>query len=144
MTGTIVMYGISTLTDKNIKAGLVVGLFMNFSILLMFSRLSGFFVFILLNGLWSVSTMAWIGTERTLIVSQASDTSRGRALGTYQFLVGATGIISVNFGAFLWTATESLRFLFMISGILGLIFSVIVAILLRSIEISDTKMVDRF
>lgn len=139
LTGTIVMYSISSLTDRNVKAGLIAGIVLNFVIILMFSQLNGFFVFMLLNAFWSFSTMAWIGTERTLVVSQAKDTSRGRALGTYQFIVGATGVVSVNFGAFLWTTYGNLRFVFMISGIVGIGLAVLVAIILRSVHIPEKK-----
>jgi MFS family permease len=74
--------------------------------------------------------MFWIGAERTLIVSGVSNEMKGRALGFYSVLMSSTSLLAAPFGAYVWTTTGSLRVLWVLAGVLGLGFAVLLALAL--------------
>ena len=65
--------------------------------------------------------MIWIGSERVLIVEGIDSSMKGRALGTYQVLMSSTNLIALNVGAWIWTFSGSLRYLWYVSGWLALL-----------------------
>ncbi|NHJ14991.1 MAG: MFS transporter [Candidatus Thorarchaeota archaeon] len=111
ITSVILMHTVSGLADRNIKKALAVGVICNAGIIGAFSILSGVPSLLLLNILWAFPVILWMGAERSLVVGGVNEETKGRALGTYQFLMSTTNIFAPNIGALVWDLTGSLRVL---------------------------------
>jgi MFS-type transporter involved in bile tolerance (Atg22 family) len=92
-----------------------------------------------LNIIWAVPFIVWLGTERSLITANVPEESKGRALGTFQFLMGSTAMISALFGAMIWEITGSLRMVWTIAGV-GMLCTVLISVpILRSVKVGNRQ-----
>ena len=130
LTSVLLMHAASGWTDRSVRGALLFGIVANSLILLLFGVGSGAPMLFLFNILWAVPVMFWIGAERALIVSEVSDEMKGRALGFYSVLMSSTNLLAAPFGAYVWTTTCSLRVLWVLAGVLGLDFAILLALAL--------------
>jgi len=130
LTSVLLMHAASGWTDRSVRGALLFGIVANSLILLLFGVGSGAPMLFLFNILWAVPVMFWIGAERALIVSEVSDEMKGRALGFYSVLMSSTNLLAAPFGAYVWTTTGSLRVLWVLAGVLGLDFAILLALAL--------------
>jgi MFS family permease len=135
LTSVLFMYTLSGLADRNVKRALVVAIFANSGLIFAFAFMSGVPTLLLLNIIWALPVMLWIGAERSLVVSEIGEEAKGRALGTYQFLMSATNVIAANLGAFIWETSGSLRFLWLVCGFGTLGTSFVAAASMQKIEL---------
>ncbi len=139
IVAAIIMYPASILADRNLKATLVAGTIGTGIIFLWFSLGSGAFMMYLVNFLWAIPFVLYIGAEGSLIVLVVSEETKGRALGTYQLLMGIVGMVAQLVGAMIWEITDSLRFVYTISSITMLTSSVLLLVLLMFIKIPENS-----
>jgi MFS family permease len=133
-TSFVLIYVVSGLADRNLKAALLFSMVGNALVYIAFGFGSGALGLYVLNIIWAVPFIVWIGAEKSLITANVPEESKGRALGTYQFLMGSTAMISALFGALIWEITGSLRMVWTIAGV-GMLCTVLVLIpILRSVE----------
>ena len=130
LTSVLLMYTASGWTDRSVRGALLIGALSNAVILISFGIVSSVPLLFLLNILWAVPVMFWIGAERTLVVSEVSDEMKGRALGFYSVLMSSTSLLAAPLGAYIWTSTGSLRVLWVLAGVWGLDFVVLLALAL--------------
>lgn len=127
----VASYSASGLTGRNTKASLVFALAANSLIVGAFSFGSGVLMMVLFNVLWAVPIVMWISAERTLVVRGVSPEMKGRALGTWQFMMSSTGVFAAPAGALIWAFTGSIRSLWRIACVLGLLSIVATLIALK-------------
>ncbi len=130
LTSVLLMYAASGWTDRSVRGALLIGIVANALILIAFGVGSGVLMLFLFNILWAVPVMFWIGAERALVVSEISNEMKGRALGFYSVLMSSTSLLAAPFGAYVWTTTGSLRVLWVLAGVLGLDFAILLALAL--------------
>ncbi|MFW9800832.1 MAG: hypothetical protein ACFFD9_10370, partial [Candidatus Thorarchaeota archaeon] len=133
---------VSGLADRNLKKALTLAIVWNAFMILGFSFSGGLLALIVFNIVWALPVVLWIGAERTLVVADVEEQDKGRALGTYQFMMTSTNLVAAPFGAFLWTTTGSLRSVWVFSGIAGLIAAVVLVVALRSMVAEKSREVD--
>jgi hypothetical protein len=134
-TCVILMYNVSSLTDKNVRVALVFAIWSTAVIVGLFAMGSGVFELIILNIIWAAPLVVWTGAENSLAVNGVSDEMKGRALGTYQFMMSSTRLFGSFVGAVLWEYFGSLRTVFSIASIGGLIVVVGLTYAIMSIRI---------
>ncbi|TFH05956.1 MAG: MFS transporter [Candidatus Thorarchaeota archaeon] len=134
-TAAVVMYHAATLADRNLKAALMVGIIGNAIVFLWFSIGSGAIMMYIINFVWAIPFVLYIGAERSIIVLVVSEETKGRALGTYDLLMGFIGIGAQLFGAMIWEITDSLRVVYAVAGVIALATSVILFVILMYIKI---------
>jgi MFS family permease len=138
LTSAIMMYPLSLLADKNLKASLVAAVAGQGIAFLSFGLGSGVVLMYLINIFWAMPFMIWIGSERGLVILSVSEEIKGRALGVYGLLMGITSAIAASFGAILWEISGSLRVVWIVSGI-GMFVSLFILVLaLRSMSSVST------
>jgi MFS family permease len=120
----LLMHTISGYVDRGLKKSLFIGVLGNGIMIIVFSIGYGAWTLFILNFIWAVPVVMWIGSERALVVLDVDEENKGRALGTYQFIASSTNLVAAPFGAYIWTISGSLRTLWMISGIGGIISAV--------------------
>jgi MFS family permease len=130
LTSVLLMYAASGWTDRSVRGALLIGIVANALILIAFGVGSGVLMLFLFNILWAVPVVFWIGAERALVVSEISNEMKGRALGFYSVLMSSTSLLAAPFGAYVWTTTGSLRVLWVLAGVLGLDFAILLALAL--------------
>ena len=138
-TAAAVMYHASKLADRNLKASLMAGTAGCGFIFLWFSLGSGAIMMYIINFVWAIPFVLWIGAERSIIVLVVSEETKGRALGTYDLLMGIIGIGAQLFGALIWEVTDSLRFVYSVAGILAIANSVLLFAILMYIKIPKNR-----
>jgi MFS family permease len=131
------MYTLSGAAGKRTKSGLVLSLAGNSIVMTALGLGSEAWFLILLNMIWAAPIVVWIATEVVLTVNGVPSYMRGRALGIYQLAISATGLIAAPIGAFIWTYTGSLRFLWVISGILAISFTSVAWWVLKRVKIRN-------
>ena len=89
----------------------------------------------LVNFLWAIAFVLYIGAEGSLIVLVVSEETKGRALGTYQLLMMIIGIVAQFVGVMIWDITGSLRFVYSVAGITMLASSALLLVLLKFVKI---------
>ncbi len=129
----IITFYAGTYADKKIRTASIIGALGYVSIIFGFGVFEGIFILYFLMIIWSPFVVFWIGSERTLIVSEVSEEKKGRALGTFSFIMSMFSVLASNIGAWIWTFSGSLRYLFVFSGFLGLTFIVILGLVLKNI-----------
>jgi predicted MFS family arabinose efflux permease len=134
LTSALIMYPASVITDRNLKGSLIAGVSGNAIIFLWFSIGSGAFMMYLINFIWAIPFVLWIGAERSIIVLVVSEETKGRALGTYDLLMGIVGMLGQLFGAMIWEITDSLRTVWLTAGVGMLLSCVVLFMLLRRIK----------
>jgi hypothetical protein len=133
------MYPASNFADKNLKHALLAGVLGNALIFIWFGLGWGALQMYLINLLWAIPFVLWIGAERSIIVLVVSEETKGRALGTYDLLMGVTSMGAQIFGALVWDFTDSLRLVWNISGV-GMVICFIALIpILRRITSFDSS-----
>lgn len=133
-TSFVLIYVVSGLADRNLKGALLLSMVGNGLVYIAFGFGSGASGLYLLNILWAVPFIVWLGTEKSLITANVPEEAKGRALGTYQFLMSSTAMVSALFGALLWEVTSSLRTVWTIAGV-GMLCTVLLLVpILRSVE----------
>ncbi|TFG32484.1 MFS transporter [Candidatus Thorarchaeota archaeon] len=135
ITSAIILYSAGTLADKNVKAAQILALIGNALIILVFAFVEGFLYLIVLNALWSIPVALWIGAENTIVAGSVTIEKKGRALGTYRYALSVIGLFAYSFGAYIWELNGSLKILYYLVGIGCLLFVIIMAIALRSINL---------
>jgi len=139
LASVIMMYTISGLADRNVKRALLIAVFANTALIFAFAFLSGIPTLLVLNIVWALPVMLWIGAERSLVVSEINEEAKGRALGTYQFLMSSTNVVAASLGAFIWDVSGSLRFLWLICGFGSLGSSFVAAAGLHKIKLEPEE-----
>jgi MFS family permease len=134
-TSVILMYNVSSLTDKNVRVALVLAIWSTAVILGLFALGSGVLELIILNIIWAAPLVVWTGAENSLAVNGVTDEMKGRALGTYQLLMSSTRLFGSFVGAILWDYFGSLRTVFSIASIGGLIMVIGLTYAIMSIKI---------
>ena len=123
-TCVVLMYGVGSATDRNIRLAMISALFSVAVVIGLFAYGSSFEDLIIMNILLAAPIVVWSGAEKTLAVNGVSNEMKGRALGTFQFLMSSTRLVGQFIGALLWDYFGSLRFVYGISSIAGMIFVV--------------------
>jgi MFS family permease len=134
LTAAFIMYPASSVADRNLKRSLILGVFGNAIIFLWFSLGSGAIMMYLINFVWAIPFVLWIGAERSIIVLVVSEETKGRALGTYDLIMGIVGMVGQLIGAIIWEITSSLRIVWATAGVGMLISCCILLVLLRYVK----------
>lgn len=132
LTSAVLLSKAGNWADKNLKAAMIVTLIGNSLLVCAFSMASGILTLWALNISWALPIALWIGTEKTLVVRGAGKEMKGRALGTYNFVIAVGGIFAYTIGAYLWDIWSNLRSVFLFSGIFSFVMIFILAIALRT------------
>ncbi len=135
ITSAIILYSAGTLADKNVKVAQTLALLGNAIIVLAFSMVKGLTFLIVLNALWSLPVALWIGSENSIVAGSVTVEKKGRALGTYRYVLSMIGLFAYSFGAYVWELSASLRVVYFFAGIECLLFTIIMAIALSSIDL---------
>jgi len=135
IVAAIIMYPASILADRNLKATLIAGTLGTGIIFLWFSLGTGALMMYLVNFLWAIPFVLYIGAEGSLIVLVVSEETKGRALGTYQVLMMIIGMVAQFVGVMIWDITGSLRFVYSVAGITMLASSVLLFVILMFVKI---------
>ncbi|MHA2140717.1 MAG: MFS transporter [Candidatus Thorarchaeota archaeon] len=146
LTTVLLMHTISGFVDRHLKKALLFAVIANGIMIGVFSFSGGVWTLLLLNIVWAIPVVMWIGSERTLVVQDVDEENKGRALGTYQFIISSTNLFSSPFGALIWTITGSLRNLWAIASVGGLMSTLVLGGALKSMtgkkkldQISDSE-----
>lgn len=139
LTSALIMYPASSLADRNLKATLIAGVGGNAAIFLWFSQGSGVVMMYVINFVWAIPFVLWTGSIKSIIVLVVSEEVKGRALGTYDLLMGIVGVGAQLFGATLWELSGSLRVTYAIAGIIAMATAVLISVLLRYIHIPNPE-----
>jgi MFS family permease len=123
-TCVILMYGVGSATDRNIRVAMITALFSTAIIVGLFAYGTNLQDLVILNILLAAPIVVWSGAEKTLAVNGVSNEMKGRALGTFQFLMSSTRLVGQFIGAMLWDYFGSLRTVYGISSIAGMILVV--------------------
>jgi len=107
--------------------------------ILAFSMLSGVPALILLNIVWAMPVVLWIGAERALVITGVGEEAKGRALGTYQFVMSSTNLFAAPFGAFVTEMAGGFRQMWSICGVAALGTVVLTVAGLRLIRLEKHK-----
>jgi MFS family permease len=134
-TCVILMYGIGTATDRNIRAALIAGTFSTALIVGLYSYGTTVLDLVILNILLAAPIVIWSGAEKTLAVNGVSNEMKGRALGTYQFVMSTTRLFAQSIGAILWDTLGSLRAVYGIASIFGMIVVVGITYALMTLKL---------
>ncbi|MFW9909967.1 MAG: MFS transporter [Candidatus Thorarchaeota archaeon] len=129
------MYTLSGIAGKRTKSGLVISLAGNSVVMTALGLGSEAWLLILLNMLWAAPIVVWIATEVILTVNGVPSNMKGRALGIYQLAISITGLMAAPVGAYIWTYSGSLRFLWVVSGILAISFTSVAWWVLKRVKI---------
>jgi hypothetical protein len=134
-TSALIMYSMSGLADRNLKAALIIAVLGNGLAFIGFGLGSGALWLIIINIIWAFPFMLWLGTVRIIVASTVSEELKGRAFGTYDMFLGLTSMFATSFGALLWQVTGSLRLVWVLAGTGMMLVTFAVAYVLRKIEI---------
>ena len=134
-TCVITMYGVGSATDRNIRFALIAGLFSTAFVVGLYAYGHTFLDLLLVNILLAVPIVIWSGAEKTLAVNGVSNEMKGRALGTYQFLMASTRLVGQFTGALLWDHFGSLRVVFGIASMAGMVLVIWVTYALMTLKL---------
>lgn len=139
LTSALIMYPASSLADRNLKATLIAGVLGNAIVFLWFSQGSGVLMMYVINFAWAIPFVLWTGSTKSIIVLVVSEEVKGRALGTYDLLMGIVGMSAQIIGATIWQLSGSLRVVYAVAGIVAMGTAILISILLRYIRIPNHK-----
>ncbi|MFX0055485.1 MAG: MFS transporter [Candidatus Hermodarchaeota archaeon] len=139
-TGAIIMYTMSGLADRNLKAALTAAVFGNGLTFVGFGLGSGELWLIVLNIIWAFPFMLWLGGVRSIVASTVSEELKGRAFGTYDMVLGLTAMFAASFGALLWQISGSLRLVWILAGIGMILVTFVIAFVLQRIDIHRNQL----
>lgn len=134
-TCVMLMYSVGSATDKNIRAALIIGTYSTGAIVGMFAFGTTLVDLIILNILLAAPIVIWSGAEKTLAVNGVRNEMKGRALGTYQFMMSTTRLVGSFIGALLWDYFGSLRAVYSVSSMAGMILVVGLAYALMKVKL---------
>jgi len=137
LTSALFMYPGSLLADRNLKATLFAGVFGNALILIWFSLGRGAFWLYIINFAWAIPFVLWTGSVKSIIVLVVSEEVKGRALGTYDLLMGFVMMTAQFTGASIWEISGSLRVVYGVAGVIAMATAILLSILLRYINIPN-------
>jgi MFS family permease len=129
------MYTLSGAAGKRTKSGLVLSLAANSVIMTALGLGSDAWLFVLINMVWAAPFVLWIATEVILTINGVPSHMKGRALGIFQLAVSTSSLIAAPIGAFIWTYSGSLRFLWVLSGVLAISFTSVAWWVLKRVKI---------
>jgi MFS family permease len=129
------MYTLSGAAGKRTKSGLVLSLAANSVIMTALGLGSDVWLFVLINMVWAAPFVLWVATEVILTINGVPSHMRGRALGIFQLAVSTSTLIAAPVGAFIWIYSGSLRFLWVISGVLAISFTSVAWWVLKRVKI---------
>jgi hypothetical protein len=135
LTSALFMYPGSLLADRNLKATLFAGVFGNALIFMWFSLGSGAIWLYVINFAWAIPFVLWTGSVKSIIVLVVSEEVKGRALGTYDLLMGFVMMTAQFVGGSIWELTGSLRVVYGVAGVIAMATAVLLSILLKYIHI---------
>ncbi|NHI82729.1 MAG: MFS transporter [Candidatus Thorarchaeota archaeon] len=133
------MYNLSGIAGRRVRKALVFSLLANGGIMIVLGIGTGPVLFFILNVAWSVPIVIWISTERLLSINGIPEEMKGRALGVFQTVISSTGLFAAPLGALLWVYLDSLRMLFLVSGVLALILSLVVWRSMLSVDVTTFR-----
>jgi MFS family permease len=125
------------LADKSLKAGIFLAVFFTAIIILVHALSEGIIVLLIINIFWGFVAVIWIASERALIVQGVGEEKKGRALSTFQAIMSTAQMITLNIGAWLWTISGSLRFLWTIAGVVCLTSLIPLLVSMKLITLDD-------
>ena len=137
LTSALFMYPASSLADRNLKATLIAGVFGNAICFLWFSVGSGAIWLYVINFAWAIPFVLWTGSVKSIIVLVVSEEVKGRALGTYDLLMGVVSMTGQVIGASIWEISGSLRMVYGVAGFVALATTLLISVLLRFIHIPN-------
>jgi MFS family permease len=137
LSTAVLILVIGGLADRKLKLGLVIALLCNSIIMLLLYSQTGFVSLLLIMIFWSFPIVLWIGAENSLIVEGVSEEMKGRALSTFRVVMSSSGLVAANVGAWIWSTTGSLRFVWFVAGIISVVSLLTVTISLKSIRLSQ-------
>jgi MFS family permease len=129
------MYTLSGAAGKRTKSGLLLSLAANSLIMTALGLGSDAWLFVVINMVWAAPFVLWIATEVILTINGVPSNMRGRALGIFQLAVSTSSLIAAPIGAFIWTSSGSLRFLWVLSGVLAISFTSVAWWVLKRVKI---------
>ena len=88
-----------------------------------------------MNILLAAPIVIWSGAEKTLAVNGVRNEMKGRALGTYQFMMSSTRLVGSFVGALLWEYFGSLRFVYSLSCVVGMMLVVVLTYALMKLKL---------
>ncbi|MFW9907776.1 MAG: MFS transporter [Candidatus Thorarchaeota archaeon] len=144
LTIAAISYYGGELADKKMKLGLSVALAFNILFIFAMANGNGVWFLFFLNVGWSFFIVIWIGAERAFVVQGVREEMKGRALSTYQALMSTVQIFAMNLGAYIWTLSGSLRYLWNVSALIGGIGLIGILYALKSIQLKPIDEPDSF
>lgn len=135
LASVTMMYTLSGAAGKRTKSGLVLSLAANSVIMTALGLGSDAWLFVVINMIWAAPFVLWIATEVILTINGVPPLMRGRALGIYQLAVSTSSLIAAPIGAFIWIYFGSLRFLWILSGVLAISFTSVAWWVLKRVKI---------
>ncbi|MFW9975853.1 MAG: hypothetical protein ACFFDQ_11330 [Candidatus Thorarchaeota archaeon] len=135
----LVMYTLSGMAGRKTKMGLFVSLIVNSVVMVAIGIGSGLWLLIILNGFWAAPLIVWTATEGVLVVNGVPARMKGTALGVFSSMTSATGLFAAPLGAFIWSISGSLRFLWVLSGGLAVGFAILAWWALKRVKIHKGK-----
>jgi MFS family permease len=137
LTSALFMYPASSLADRNLKATLLAGVLGNALCFLWFSVGSGAIWLYVINFAWAIPFVFWTGSVKSIIVLVVSEEVKGRALGTYDLLMGLVSMAGQFIGGSIWEISGNLRVVYGVAGIVALATTLLISVLLRFIHIPN-------
>jgi MFS family permease len=129
------MYTLSGAAGKRTKSSLVLSLVANSVIMTVLGLGSDAWLFVVINMIWAAPFILWIATEVILTINGVPTHMKGRALGIFQLAVSTSSLIAAPIGACIWTYSGSLRFLWVLSGVLAISFTSVAWWVLKRVKI---------
>lgn len=127
------------LADKNLKAGIFLAVLFTAVIIFVHALGEGIIVLLLINIFWGFVAVVWIASERALIVQDVGEEQKGRALSTFQAVMSTAQMVMLNVGAWIWAVSGSLRFLWVVAGVVCLVSLVPLLISMKLITLEDSN-----
>ena len=134
-TCVLLMYGVGSATDRNIRIALIAGTYSTAVIVGLFAYGTTVLDLVIVNILLAAPIVIWSGAEKTLAVNGVRNEMKGRALGTYQFMMSSTRLVGSFVGALLWEYFGSLRFVYSLSCVVGMMLVVVLTYALMKLKL---------
>jgi MFS family permease len=134
-TCVLLMYGVGSATDRNIRIALIAGTYSTALIVGLFAYGTTVLDLVIVNILLAAPIVIWSGAEKTLAVNGVRNEMKGRALGTYQFMMSTTRLVGSFVGALLWEYFGSLRSVYSLSCVVGMMLVVVLTYALMTLKL---------
>lgn len=137
LTSAVLLSVAGKRADRNLKGAMAFVILGNGALIFALGVTTGVVALWAINILWAIPIALWIGAEKTIVTRGAGEEMKGRALGTYNFILSIGGLLAFNLGAYLWDLWGSLRLVFIFAGILSMALVLVVGIAMRSMKMID-------